>query len=60
MVNEGQLAWRVEDSLMGTASPDSASGADVGVWRNFLAEVRGREGPESYYQYTELEAMPVP
>lgn len=32
-------------------------GADVGVWRNFLAEVRAREGPESYYQYTELEAV---
>ena len=30
-------------------------GADVGVWRDFLAEVRAREGPEGYYQYTELE-----
>ena len=33
---------------------------DGAVWRNFIAEVRAREDPQSYYQYTELEAMLPP
>lgn len=32
---------------------------DGAVWRNFIADVRAREGPQSYYQYSELEAMLV-
>ena len=32
---------------------------DMGIWRNFIAEVRDREESDSYYQYTDLEAMLV-